>query len=502
VQLLTESVTLSVLGGAIGIAMGWGIMKLSLVLLPKLALEATDAAVEMNLPGLCFAGGIALLAGVLAGCAPGWRGARVSLSETLKQGSRLVGRVRTPLQSALVIAEVALAMVLLSGAGMALHSFWNLSRIDLGFRADHVLTALLQPRNNNAGGGRAQFPSADKLIVQQRDMLDRARGVPGVLDAALASSMPLHGSSRFPFEVAGQAEDHAHLQTADFEIVTPSYFRVLGILLVRGRFLNEQDDLASPRAVMVNETFVRHYLGGRDALTQRLMLRPPAMVADRHLAPTPVPYQIVGVFHDLRDDEHLTGEVQPEMYVSEWQTGWPFLAIAVRTVIDDPAILTSSLQRAVASVNAGMALDHVETMSDVVGLQTSDDRFEMLLFGGFALVALLLASVGIYGVMSFAVAQRTHEIGVRMALGARRGEVVRLMVRGGMRMALPGIALGVAGAVALGWIMHATLYGVSKVDAGSLAAVAALLFMVAVLACWIPARRCSGIDPMRVLRAE
>jgi putative ABC transport system permease protein len=501
-QLLTESVTLAVLGGAIGIAMGWGLMKLSLALFPNLALESSDTVVGMNLPVLCFAAGVALIAGVLAGCAPGWRGARVNQSEALKKGSRSIGRTRSPLQAALVIAEVALALILLSGAGMAMHSFWNLSRIDLGFRPDHTLTADLQPRNHDQRGGRTQFPSPDQIIVEQHQLLDRVRAMPGVLDAALATSTPMHGFNRFPFEVAGQPVDKSHMSTAGFVAVTPSYFKTLGIQVVRGRFITEDDDLHSPRVVMVNETFVRRYLGGGDPLTQRLMVQLPGIIRDGGKPPAPAACQIVGVFHDVREDEHLTGEVQPEMYVSQWQLGFPYLAIAVRTVVDDPAILTNALQRAVASVNAGTAIDHVESMNEIVGMQTSDDRFEMLLFAGFAAVALLLASVGIYGVMSFAVAQRTHEIGVRMALGARRSEVVRLILRGGMAMALPGIGLGLAGAFGLGWLMRSTLYGVQMVDAGSLIAVAALLFAVAVLACWIPARRSAAIDPMRALRAE
>jgi putative ABC transport system permease protein len=501
VQLLTESATLALLGGAIGIAMGWGLMRLSLALLPNLALESSDTVVGMNLPVLCFAVLIALIAGVVAGCAPSWRGARANESECLKQGSRFVGRVRTPLQAALVISEVALALILLSGAGLALHSFWNLSRIDVGFRADHVLTAELRPRNNERGG-RDKFPTPDQIVVQQHQLLDRVGAMPGVLDAALATTMPLHGFDRFPFEVAGQTVDHAHPPIADFQGVTPSYFRTLGIVLKRGRFLADSDDLHSPRVAMVNETFVRRYLQGADPLTQRLLLQPPMIVRNGGKPPAPVEYQIVGVFHDVLDNEHLTGEMQPEIYVSEWQAGWPYLVIAVRTVMDDPAMLTTPLQRAIASVDAGMAMDHVETMSDVLGRQTSDDRFEMLLFAGFAVVALILASVGIYGVMSFAVAQRTHEIGIRMALGARRSEVVRLILRGGIAMALPGIGLGLAGAFSLGWLMRSTLYGVEMVDVGSLSAVAALLFAVAVLACWIPARRSAGIDPMQALRAE
>jgi putative ABC transport system permease protein len=497
VQLLTESLTLALFGSAVGVGLGWALMKISMALFPDLALQASDAVVQMNLPVLCFAVAIGLIAGVVGGCAPSWRSARAGQNETLKQGSRSVGRVRTPLQAALVISEVALALVLLAAAGMALHSFWNLTRIDTGFTADHILTADLNVRDHDPRGGRRTFPSPDQIVVRQHAMLDRVRAIPGVLDAALATSLPMHGHDSFPFEVAGQGVDTSHPPVADWEAVTPTYFKLLGIQLVRGRFLHEDDALRSPLVVVVNETFVRRYLPNDDPLTHRVI---PHFFGSK--GKLPPEFQIVGVFHDVLDDEHLTGAVQPEIYMSQWQMAGTYVHIAVRTMADDPAMIANPLQRAIASVDAGTAIDHVETMEDVVSAQTSSDRFEMLLFAAFAAVALLLASLGIYGVMSFAVAQRTHEIGIRMALGARRSEVVALVVRGGMAMALPGIGLGLAGAFGLGWLMRSTLYGVKMVDAGSLAAVAVLLFTVAVLACWIPARRSAGIDPMQALRAE
>ncbi|MGA9587558.1 MAG: FtsX-like permease family protein, partial [Terracidiphilus sp.] len=216
----------------------------------------------------------------------------------------------------------------------------------------------------------------------------------------------------------------------------------------------------------------------------------------------PVKYRIVGVFHDVLNNDHLTAAMQPEMYITEWQAAYPYLWVAVRTIGMDPASVAEGVRRAVASAESGAAIDHVELMQQIVDGQRSSDRFEMVLFGGFALVALLLAAIGIYGVMSFAVSQRSHEIGVRMALGARRSEVVMLIVRGGMRLALLGIAIGVAGAYGLGRIMQSTLYGVESADVNSLPAVAALLFTVAVLACWIPARRAARVDPMQALRAE
>ncbi|MGA9669015.1 MAG: FtsX-like permease family protein, partial [Terracidiphilus sp.] len=500
VQLLIESLTLALAGGAIGIALGWAIMKGSMAILPDLAKQTSEAVVEMNFPVLCFAIGVTLLAGVVFGCAPGWQASRLNLSNTLKQGSRAVGgRERTPTQSVLVAVEVALALILLAGAGMALHSFWNLSHIDVGFTVDRVLTAQLRSRVNTPQGGKPTFPPPEQIIVQQHQLLDRLRAVPGVANAGLTTSVPMHGYNQFQFAVAGQPFDKTHPPAADFEAVSPSYFNALGIRLVRGRFLGENDTLGTLPVIMVNETFVRRYLSNIDPLTQRL--RMPRITMDNTNPPQTVEYQVVGVFHDILDDRRLTGETQPEMYVSLWQAGWPYVGFAVRT-ITDPAAVTGGVRQAVASAAPGMTISDLEMMQQLVDDQRTGDRFGMVLFGGFASVALLLAAVGIYGVMSFAVAQRTHEIGVRMALGARRSKVVLLMVRGGMRLALIGIVIGLVGAYGLGRLMRSTLYGVASADVGSLAAVAALLLVVALLACWLPARRTASINPVQALRNE
>jgi putative ABC transport system permease protein len=310
----------------------------------------------------------------------------------------------------------------------------------------------------------------------------------------------MHGYDSFPFAVAGQPFDRLHPPVADFEAVSPEFFKTFGIRLVRGRFLGENDALNTPLVIVVNETFVRRYLSSVDPLTQRLVMPRIAPGVDSATA-QPIQYQVVGVFHDILDNEHLTGNVQPEMYISLWQAAWPYVAVAVRTSVD-PAAVTSGLRGAVASSAPGMTVNQVELMQQIIDDQRTSDRFGMVLFGGFAGVALLLAALGIYGVMAFAVAQRTHEIGVRMALGAQRREVVALIVRGGMRLALFGIGIGLVGAYGLGRLMHTTLYGVESADFGSLATVAALLFTVAIMACWLPARRSAAIDPMQALRSE
>lgn len=503
VQLFTESLTLALFGGALGLALGWVIMKLSLVYLPSLAIESSDTVVQMNLPVLGFAFVIAVLAGIAAGCAPSLRSARVNESETLKQGRRYAGgRGRTPLQAFLVTAEIALALILLAGSGLALRSFWNLSHIDLGFRADHILTAELWRGEIAKRGGKFAATPPEQVVALKRQLLESIRTVPGVSDAALATSLPMHGSGTSPFALAGQPVDSAHMATADFEAVSPSYFGTFGIRLVRGRFLNDEDGLQSAPVAVVNETFVRRYLSGGDPLTHRLLV-PLAYAAGAGPKTQALrEYQIVGVFHDVLDSEHLTGAAQPQVCMSHWQTASVYTNVAVRTLAIDPVAIVPTLQHAVSSAIPGTAIDHVQTMTELLDEETSPDRFQMILFGAFAAVALLLSAVGIYGVMSFAVAQRTHEMGVRMALGSRQSDVVWLIVGSGFRMALAGLSIGLAGALVLGRVMRSTLYGVQSADLSSLAMVGVLLLAVALVACWLPARRAAKVDPMVALRYE
>ncbi|MGA2652578.1 MAG: ABC transporter permease [Terracidiphilus sp.] len=497
-QLLAESLTLALIGGAIGIPLGWGLMKFSLAIFPELAIQTAETVIEINLPVLVFAFVMTLIAGVLFGCAPGWQTARVSLSDTLKQGSRSVGgHSRTPVQAVLVTAEIALALVLLAGAGMAMHSFWNLSHIDLGFAADHVVTGYLQPRNTAIRGGVAHVPSTEEMAVRNRELLAQIRAVPGVKDAALCTNPPLHGFGTVSLAIVGEPYDQAHPPIADLKLVTPSYFHTLGIHIAGGRILEEGDGLGSVPVVVVNETFVRRYLPRTDPLSKQILLGG----QDSAGHPSSLSLQIVGIFHDVMDDEHVTGTVQPEAYVSLWQIPVPYLSFVARTAID-PAAVTSALRRTIQTDAQGLTLNNVELMQTVVDNQRAGDRFGMILFGSFAGVALLLAAVGIYGVMAFWVVQRTHEIGLRMALGAERRSVVFLVVRKGMNMAIAGIALGLLAAAVLGRLLHSTLYGVGELDIDSLVGVAALLLGVAVFACWLPARRSAAIDPMQALRNE
>jgi len=497
-QLLTESVTLAVLGGSAGILLGWAVMKLAMALLP-LAKQVAEAEVGINLAVLIFAVVVSLIGGVLFGCAPAWQAARLNLSDTLKQGSRAIsGRSRTRTQGILVTIEFALALTLLAGAGLVLHSFWNLSRIDFGITTEHILTAGLQP-STTTRPGQQNFPPPAQINTTHHQLLEKIRALPGVRDAALTTATPLEGGGTFPFTIAGQPTDPKNSPVADLEAVTPSYFSTLGVRLVSGRFLSDSDTLGSPLSIVVNQTFVHRYLAGKDPFTLHLLL-PVPQPGENKLGP-PIPFQIVGVYHDVHNNDKLTGASQPQMFVSLWQIPWPYVALAVRTAVD-PGAVTSSLRSAVVSVAPNLAVTRVQTLREIVQDQMVSDRFGMVLFAGFAAVALLLAALGIYGVMSFAVAQRTHEIGLRMALGAQKSQVVGLIVRGGIRLALPGMVFGLVGVLSLGRFMRSTLYGVGAVDYASTLLVAAILFAVAVIACWVPAHRSADVDPMVALREE
>ncbi len=494
-QLLTESLTLALSGGVIGVALGWALMKLTMTIAPNLG--SSEAVVQMNIPVLCFALGVSVLAGVLSGCAPALQAAKLNLSEVLKQGSRSVtGRGRMKTQRLLVMGEFAMAITLLAGAGMALHSFWNLTKIDLGFRTDHILMGRVQvPRSAIPS---STMPTGDRVIAYTQQLLTKVNAVPGVQIAALATNMPLHGNDTFPFSVAGHPVAGADRSVAGFEIVTPSYFETFGVRLIQGRFLNDGDHAGSPQALMVSQSFVERYLQGQTPLGQRLLL--PKIVPGQKLGP-PTEWQIVGVFQDIRNGEHLNDKAVPEMVAPFWQVPLPFMGLAVRTSLD-PGLISKNIRDAVAQSQPGYSLVNIQTMGETVDTQLRGDRFGMVLFGSFAALALLLAAVGIYGVMAFAVAQRSHEIGLRMALGAQRRDVLFLILRDGMKLALVGLAVGLAGVFALGHFMHSTLYGVATVDVGSLIAVAVTLLVVAMLASYVPARRSAKVDPMVALRQE
>jgi putative ABC transport system permease protein len=391
-----------------------------------------------------------------------------------------------------VIGEFAMALALLAGAGLAMHSFWNLTRVDLGLRTDHLLSF-----NLDQADGRFKDPA--QIDTYYRQILNGIQAVPGVSAAAAVTGTPLLGTSDgMPFSVVGgPVVDQAQGPTSPFQSVTPDYFKTFGIRVVRGRTITDQDSATSVRVAMVNEEFVRQHLKGLDPLAQRLTIEQ-IIPGLPKLGPA-VDWQIVGVFHDVRS--FGLRQQQPEIDVPFSQSLLPSVTIGVRTA-EDPAAMSKTVAAAVRSVDPEVALADLKTMDEVKEKLLVGDRFTLLLYGGFALLALVLAAVGIYGLMAFTVSQRTQEIGLRIALGASRNNVTGLIVGEGSILALIGLALGIGGAVLVGRTMQSTLYGVQALDLYVIAAVTVVLLATALLASYLPARRAAGIDPMQALRNE
>jgi predicted permease len=302
------------------------------------------------------------------------------------------------------------------------------------------------------------------------------------------------------FRIAGAPpDDPGSRRGAGFQMVTPGYFETFGIRVIKGRHFTEQDTASSARVAMVNETLAKQYFSDVDPLAERIMVS--QMIAGSTQVGPEVEWQIVGVFHDTRGGEGLRGNDSPVIYVPFWQSPWPRASVAVRTA-GDPERITRSLAAAINSIDPDVPLAGVRTMDQILSESLSFDRFGMVLYGSFAALALLLSSIGIYGVMAFGVAERTHEFGIRQALGADGGQILSMVLREGAILALLGLGLGLGGAYLVGRAMQSTLYGVSALDVGAFSAVAVVLLAAALLACYFPARRASRVDPMVALRDE
>jgi putative ABC transport system permease protein len=493
-QFLTESVALSLIGGLLGISLAWGLLKVIVAMIPPFTLPS-EADFRLNLPVLFLSLAASIVCGVLFGCAPAWQTAQLNLSDTLKESGRSSSSSigRQGLRRTLVVVEFALALTLLAGAGLVIHSFWKLSRVDLGFRQDHILTFYLPIKND-------RFASPELNNAFYRQLLDKIGALPGITAVSASTGMPIVGVGfGMPFNLAGQAvDDPSSRPGAGFNMVTPEYFRTFGIRMISGRTFTERDVAGSVSVAVVNETFLKKYLSKVDPLTQRVVVEQ-LIPGVTKLGP-PIEWQIVGVYHDIHNGG-VRREGFPEIDVPFWQSPWPQAGLAVRT-FGDPTGMTKSITAVVHSVDPELPLDQVKTMDQLVHESLASDRFSTVLFASFAGLALLLAAIGIYGVMSFAVAQRTHEIGLRIALGAGPHQVLRLVLQEGMLLAFVGLIVGLIGAYFVGRVMKTILYQVNAIDPAAISTVTAVLLLSALLACYIPARRATQVDPMVALRDE
>ncbi|MFZ0631679.1 MAG: FtsX-like permease family protein [Acidobacteriaceae bacterium] len=449
-----------------------------------------EANLRLNLPILLFTLLATALAGLLAGSMPAWYASKIDPAESLKEGGRTgtsAGKHR--LRRVLVVGEFTLALVLMAGAGLAIHSFWNLTRVDLGVRTDHVLTFYLPVPDQ-----RSKVPA--QISTYYRDILSRIDAVPGVQHASAETGTPLYGAGfGMPFTIVGGPTyaDPSQRPGAGFGMVTPDYFPTFGIRLVKGRLLNDQDTASSVKVMMVNESFVKSYLKDKDPLRSVISVEQ-IIPGQQKLGPYQ-DWQIVGVYHDVRRAD--SQDHNEEMLIPFWQIPWPQAGIGVRTG-QDPLAMQRSIANAVHSVDPDIALAQPETLDQIRNETMANERFTLILFGTFAVVALLLAVLGIYGVMAFSVGQRSHELALRMALGATRGRLVRMVVREGVILAAVGLGLGLVGAYFVGRTMQSMLFGVRALDATAFSAVGLVLMIAAVLACCLPA----SIHPMQVLRME
>src|SRR5262245_12592293 len=493
-QLLTENMLLAVLGGALGVLLAWWGLRLLLTISPA-DIPRLDT-IRLDTRVLCFTLALSLITGLGVGLAPALRATRLELNQALKEGwsDRAGSRRAQRIRGVFIVAEVALTLALLVGAGLLVRSFWRLQQINLGCRADHLLTLRLELPN-------LKYPGWQAVSFYER-LQERLAALPGVESVSATSNILLSEdavSSEFTVENRPPIDESFELPITS---VQPNYFQTMGIQLLRGRAFTAQDTRDSPKVGIVNETFVNRFFPSEDPIGKRFRF-------DLYRFDQPVLagqwITIVGVVRDSRR-QGLDKPVRIESWLPHAQgneQGEPTssMEVVLRTT-GDPLALSHAAREVVWSLDRDLPIPKIQTMEQVLSERVAMRRWDMLLLGLFALVALILAAVGIYGVMSYVVTQRTHEIGIRIALGARGADVLRMVIWRGMSLTLGGVTLGVAAALALTRVIRNLLYEVSPTDPATFASIALLFVGVALIASYIPARRATKVDPLQALRHE
>jgi putative ABC transport system permease protein len=483
-QLLTESVLFSVIGGVLGLLIAFGAVKLLIAFGPSNIPRLKEIGVDARV--LIFTLVLSLLTSIIFGLVPALQASRPDLNESLKEGGKSSSGVYSQRhRMLLVIAEVALALLLSIGAGLMVRSFWRVQSINPGFNPDQVLSLRITLP-------AAKYSEERQRVAFYRDLLDRVKTLPGVLSAGAVTDLPLSGpGSSTSFSVKGRPSEGRNPLT-EYRVITPDYFRAMDIPLVSGRAFNETDDEKNRGVIIINETLARRFFPNQNPIGNYLALSGP-----------PDEREIVGVARDVRD-YGLDAEVKPESYIPYSQGGASYLKYNALTIVVRASVAPESLVAAVRGqvreIDKDQPIYNVKTMQQVLSDSVSQRLFNMFLIGGFSIVALILAAVGIYGVIAYSVAQRTQEIGIRMALGAQPRDVLRLVVTQGMLQALIGVAIGLGAAFALTRMMSSLLYGISHLDPATFAGLSILLLLVALMASYIPARRAARINPIIALR--
>ena len=492
-QVLSEAIVLSVAGGLLGLIVAHFATKLVVNFLGASLPRLNE--IGLDVPVLAFTFGIAILTGVLSGVWPAWRMSKADPQDALKQGGRTDAAVsgkRT--RAALVVAEVSLSLVLLVGAGLLIRTLWNLRGVNPGFEAQHVLTMRI-------GVASTDYTSVEQQLAFYEELLRRVRAIPGVQSAGVTDDLPLQGGSTQPVAIEGQpAVDMSHQPEVSVRILTPGFLSAMHIPVLRGRDFNENDTASATPVILISESMARQFWPNENPIGKRLVMT---------FAPDKV-REVVGVVGDVKDRGLDNKDPVSTLYYPFAQFYMPAkwgkframgLAMAVRTTVD-PAGTTSSIRAAIHELAPNTPLLEVRTMEDLVAESLSPQRFNMILLAAFAGLALLLAAVGIYSVLAYAVRQRVREIGVRMALGAQIGDVLRMIVFDGMKPTLLGVAIGLVASIALSRVLGTLVFGVKATDVPTFLTVSVLLVGVGMFASILPAWRATRVDPLRTLRDE
>jgi putative ABC transport system permease protein len=489
-QLLTESTLLGLLGGIAGVALAWLILRAAPSFLPPGLLPVSW---QLALDGrvLAFAAVLTLATGLLFGFAPAWHAARTSISDALRTGDRNTTAGSVAFRASLATGEIAVALVLVTGAGLLLRTLGSLNHVDAGYYATNVLTM-------SVGLPLSRYPVPQDTLSFYQAVQSEIGALPGVQNVSLSTNLPTDGwDIGQGFNIVGHPPPgEANQQSAHYQMVSASYFATLGIPILRGRAFTERDTLAATPVCIVNEELVRRYLNGQEPIGALISVQ--AMTSG---GPKPVVRQVVGVSHQVKVEGLGEKQNDVEIYVPITQNSWYWAAIAVRAATD-PLSLAPAVKSAIARVDKDQPVTRIRTMDEIAAGSIAQPRFRAQLVAAFAFLAMLLASVGVFGVLAFSVGQRTREFGIRMALGASTGDVLRLVLRSGLKMIAIGLGIGFTATLALTQSLQSVLFGVKPMDPLTFVTAAATLIVVALMACAIPALRAARVDPASALRQE
>ena len=486
-ELMLESILLALAGGAVGLLFAtWTVDALRAVV-PDFIPRLKQMSVDYRVLGFTF--GVSIVTGMIFGLAPALKSSRTKLAEALKEGDRTLGGASQRTRAVLLVGEVALAVVLTVGAGLLARSFARLMAVDPGFQPHDLLTMTLNLPS-------AKYPDDARREAFYDALLPKIEALPGAKSAAAINVLPMRGlllSMRtfvWPFTIEGRPTRRGEEAVADFRVVTPGFFETMSVPLRSGRLPNAHDNRDSKLVVLINETLARRHFRGENPLGKRITVG----------ADAPALREIVGVIGDIRLNG-LGAEVEPALYVPYNQYTWKTMSLVVRTGVD-PAALTSAVRRAVLEVDPEQPVSNVKTMDGVVSDSLLPQWLSMYLLGSFAGLALLLATVGIYGLTAYTVAQRMHEFGLRMALGARRSDVMRMVLTRGLTLGVAGVVIGLPLAFAVSGVLRGLLYGISPSDPVVFVTVPLVLVLAATGASLVPAHRATKVDPLSALRYE